>query len=55
LTPHVDCGLLDGCLRRDLLDQRDCSEALLTRVDLEIADRVFLGNSLRGLIPAIPV
>ena len=53
-TPHLDCGLLDGCLRRELLDQRDCSEARLVRMDLETADRVFLGNSLRGLIPAVP-
>lgn len=53
-TPHLDCGLLDGCLRRELLDQRDCSEARLVRADLETADRVFLGNSLRGLIPAAP-
>jgi para-aminobenzoate synthetase/4-amino-4-deoxychorismate lyase len=51
-TPHIDCGLLDGCLRRELLDQKDCIEARLARADLETADRVFLGNSLRGLIPA---
>jgi branched-subunit amino acid aminotransferase/4-amino-4-deoxychorismate lyase len=55
LTPHIDCGLLDGCLRRELLDQRDCAEGHLTRADLETAERVFLGNSLRGLIPAAPV
>jgi len=54
-TPHQDCGLLDGCLRRELLDQRDCTEARLVQADLETAERVFLGNSLRGLIPAISV
>jgi para-aminobenzoate synthetase/4-amino-4-deoxychorismate lyase len=54
-TPHIACGLLDGCLRRELLDQGDCREARLTLADLEQADRVFLGNSLRGLIPALPV
>ena len=54
-TPKIDSGLLDGCLRRELLDQRDCTEARLTRADLETADQVFLGNSLRGLIPATAV
>lgn len=55
LTPHIDCGLLDGCFRRELLDRRDCTEARLTPADLETADGLFLGNSLRGLIRAIPV
>lgn len=55
LTPHIDCGLLDGCFRRELLDQCCCIEARLTCTDLENADRVFLGNSVRGLIPAMPI
>jgi branched-subunit amino acid aminotransferase/4-amino-4-deoxychorismate lyase len=42
-------------LRRELLDQRDCTDARLTRADLATADCVFLGNSLRGLIPAAAV
>jgi len=54
-TPHVDCGLLDGCLRRELIDQKDCTEARLFQADLEAADQVFLGNSLRGLLPAVAV
>ncbi len=52
LTPPLDCGLLDGCLRRELLDEGRCVEAILTLPVLERATRVFLGNSLRGLIPA---
>ena len=52
LTPPVSCGLLDGCLRRELLDEGRCAEAVLTLADLGRASRVFLGNSLRGLIPA---
>jgi para-aminobenzoate synthetase/4-amino-4-deoxychorismate lyase len=51
-TPHIDCGLLDGCLRRELLDGGRCNEMRITRADLEMADGVFLGNSLRGLIRA---
>ena len=51
-TPPIDCGLLDGCLRRELLDLGRCKETPLTRADLETASQVFLGNSLRGLIRA---
>jgi len=54
-TPHIDSGLLDGRLRRELLDRGDCTEARLTCEDLKAADGVFLGNSLRGLVPAAPV
>ena len=55
VTPALDCGLLGGCLRRELLDKNQCEEGVLTPADLERADQVFLGNSLRGLIPAAPV
>ena len=53
LTPAASSGLLDGCLRRELLDLGSCCEAILYKSDLERAERIFLGNSLRGLIPAI--
>ncbi|HWY14690.1 MAG TPA: aminodeoxychorismate synthase component I [Rhizomicrobium sp.] len=55
LTPALTAGLLDGCLRRELLDEGRCFEAPLTSADLDRAERVFLGNSLRGLIPAIEI
>ena len=44
-------------LRRALLDDSasQCSEQILTPADLARACAVFFGNSLRGLIPAIPV
>ncbi len=51
-TPRPDSGLLDGCLRRELLQAGRCSEARLTLRDLQGADRVYVGNSLRGLIRA---
>jgi para-aminobenzoate synthetase/4-amino-4-deoxychorismate lyase len=54
LTPSLSCGLLDGVLRRELLEQGACVEAILTPDDLAQADDVLLGNSLRGLIPAVP-
>jgi para-aminobenzoate synthetase/4-amino-4-deoxychorismate lyase len=57
LTPPLACGLLNGTLRRALLADPDCAieEAVLTPVDLESADRVYLGNSVRGLVRAEPV
>ncbi|HWU26137.1 MAG TPA: aminodeoxychorismate synthase component I [Rhizomicrobium sp.] len=54
LTPASSCGLLAGVLRRTLLEEGACEEAVLTRDDLAAADGVFLGNSLRGLIKAFP-
>jgi len=52
VTPPVACGLLDGCLRRELLDEGRCSEAVLTPNDLQRAGALYVGNSLRGLIRA---
>lgn len=54
LTPPLSCGLLDGVLRRELLETGACEEAVLTPDDLANADEVWLGNSLRGLIRAEP-
>jgi para-aminobenzoate synthetase/4-amino-4-deoxychorismate lyase len=53
-TPALTCGLLPGTLREELLDlpRAAASEAVLTPADLERADRIYLGNSVRGLIRA---
>jgi para-aminobenzoate synthetase/4-amino-4-deoxychorismate lyase len=53
LTPPVSCGLLPGILRAELLESGQCEEAVLTEADL--SGEFHFGNSLRGLIPAIPV
>jgi para-aminobenzoate synthetase/4-amino-4-deoxychorismate lyase len=53
-TPPLTAGVLDGCLRREMLDAGDCIERPLTPADLARAGRIFLGNSLRGLISASP-
>lgn len=53
LTPPLDCGLLPGCLRAELLETGQAREAVLTPADLQ--GEVWLGNSLRGLIRAVPV
>jgi branched-subunit amino acid aminotransferase/4-amino-4-deoxychorismate lyase len=52
VTPPLSAGVLDGCLRGELLESGQCVEGMLTLGDLENAKEVFLGNSLRGLIPA---
>ncbi|MDA4847115.1 aminotransferase class IV family protein [Hoeflea poritis] len=52
LTPALDCGLLRGVLRQELLDAGKAREAVLTLADLRAADRIYVGNSLRGLMPA---
>lgn len=51
LTPDLSSGLLPGILRRVMLDTRRAQEATLNLDDLRSAKRVFVGNSLRGLIP----
>ena len=54
-TPPLAFGLLDGVLRRELIETGACAERLLMQADLAAADAVYLGNSLRGLIEARPV
>lgn len=53
-TPPLSCGLLNGCLRQELLANGGCEERVLTLAELE-ENEVWLGNSLRGLIRAQPV
>jgi para-aminobenzoate synthetase/4-amino-4-deoxychorismate lyase len=53
LTPALSSGLLPGCLRAELIAQGKAKEAVLTVEDLDAADKIFLGNSVRGLIEAL--
>ena len=50
LTPALTCGLLPGVLRAELLEDGKAREAILTLHDLWTAQKIFVGNSLRGLI-----
>lgn len=50
LTPALRHGLLPGTLRAALLDSRRAHEADLTAADLARADRIYFGNSVRGLV-----
>lgn len=51
-TPPRAAGCLPGCLRAELLDLGLAHEAPLAAADLPRA-RLWVGNSLRGLIPAV--
>ncbi len=51
VTPPLRHGLLPGILRADLLESGRATEAPLTRADLTAG--FFIGNAVRGLIPAI--
>ena len=53
LTPPLGSGLLPGVLRAELLAAGKAVESVLSLDDLHSADRVFLGNSVRGLVPAV--
>ena len=48
LTPAIDCGLLPGVLREELLEAGAIREARVTRDDLYAAERLWLINSVRG-------
>lgn len=51
-TPPVDCGLLAGTLRAELLDRGLLSERVLSRDDLGACQAIYLISSLRGRRPA---
>ncbi len=51
-TPPRSAGLLPGVLRADMLATGPCREAPLRAEDLPRV-RLWVGNSLRGLIPAL--
>ena len=55
ITPALDAGLLPGTLRAELLVEGRATEAVLTLEDLKTADAVYLGNSVRGLVRALPL
>ena len=52
LTPPLSSGLLPGTLRAELLASGKATEQVLTLADLEAADAIWLGNSVRGLMRA---
>lgn len=51
LTPALNCGLLPGVLRAELIRERKARSEVLKPADLK-GRKIFVGNSLRGLIRA---
>ena len=51
-TPPVACGLLPGTCRAQLLEAGTVIERVITIDQLRLSPRVFLVNSVRGMIPA---
>ena len=51
-TPPLSAGLLPGILRAEFLETRQVLEKTIKVDDLNSADKIYLGNSLRGLILA---
>lgn len=51
-TPSLSSGVLPGVLRASLIAEGRAREAVLTPEDLTGARALYVGNALRGLIPA---
>ena len=52
VTPALSCGLLDGVLRRELLNNEVVQEGTVKVDELAKARNILVGNSLRGMIRA---
>ena len=52
-TPPVECGLLPGVARAELLARGVLRERRISLDELRAAPRLFLLNSVRGLFPAV--
>ena len=52
VTPALSSGVLPGILRQTLICAKRAKVGKLTLDDLRIADTLYVGNSLRGLIKA---
>jgi para-aminobenzoate synthetase / 4-amino-4-deoxychorismate lyase len=50
-TPSVDCGLLAGILRGELLELGEIEEHVITLDDVRRASRLWFVNALRGWVP----
>ena len=46
-TPPVTCGLLAGTFRKELLDQQEIEEKVITKAELMKAEEVWFINSVR--------
>jgi para-aminobenzoate synthetase/4-amino-4-deoxychorismate lyase len=51
LTPPIECGLLAGTFRAELLERGEIVERMLTLEEVRSSERVWFVNSLRGWVP----
>jgi para-aminobenzoate synthetase/4-amino-4-deoxychorismate lyase len=51
VTPPLDCGLLPGTLRGELLEVGEIEEHVVTLADVQRASRLWFINALRGWVP----
>ncbi len=54
-TPPVECGLLAGTYRAELLGRGEIRERVITREELRSATAIWLVNSVQGRMPGILV
>ena len=52
VTPPLECGLLAGVLRAEMIAQGLAREQIVKPEDAFAAQQLFVSNSLRGLVPA---
>jgi len=50
ITPPVSCGVLPGVLRAEMLANGKCREGVVTCAQVDQAEAIWAGNSVRGLI-----
>lgn len=48
ITPPIECGLLPGTMRAQLLARNEIAEARILKIDLARAEEIWLINSVRG-------
>jgi len=53
MTPPIECGLLPGTLRAELLASGEIVEARVSKEELASADEIWLINSVRGWMRAV--
>jgi para-aminobenzoate synthetase/4-amino-4-deoxychorismate lyase len=53
VTPPVECGLLAGTFRAELLSRGELQEAIVTTAELRQANRLWLINSVHEWRPAV--
>lgn len=51
ITPELSCGMLDGTIRKYIINRYDVEERVVYPYDINDFDEMFLTNSLMGIMP----